>query len=316
MFRLSWDIKIGEYRVKTLKGLKITTSVLNLADTATIEFPGQYMRNWVKVEDKIHVGDAVCIRLGYDDRLETEFTGYLKRISRDNNSLVLECEDALYLLDRSVEDKEYKTVSIRELLTEILHQVDPAFEVSCDFDFTYDKMVVFKSTALDVLKKVHEDTKANIWFEGKTLHVHPVYQERTGEEAVIYDTEINVQSNELKWKDERDRKVMVEVRYQNAKGESKKKEYGSNGGEKKIRYINASSEEDLKAAAENEYNLWNYSGYEGSFTGWLVPVVKAGGSVRLRDKDRPEGVYYVTGVEIEFGQSGAKRKVTLGRRLG
>lgn len=57
----------------------------------------------------------------------------------------------------------------------------------------------------------------------KTLHVHPVYQEQAGEEPVIYDTEINVQSNDLKWKDERDRKVMVEVRYQNAKGESKKK---------------------------------------------------------------------------------------------
>ena len=73
---------------------------------------------------------------------------------------------------------------------------------------------------------------------------------------------------------------------------------------------------DLKKAAENEYNLWNYSGYEGNLTGWLVPVVKAGGSVRLRDKERPEGVYYVTGVEIEFGQNGAKRKVTLGRKLG
>jgi hypothetical protein len=34
------------------------------------------------------------------------------------------------------------------------------------------------------------------------------------------------------------------------------------------------------------------------------------------DKERPEGVYYVTGVEIEFGQNGAKRKVTLGRKLG
>lgn len=315
MFRLSWDIKIGDYRVKTLKGLKITTSVLNLADTATIEFPGQYLRNWVKVEDKIHVGDAVCIRLGYDDRLETEFTGYLKRISRDNNSLVLECEDALYLLDKSVEDKEYKTVSIRELLTEILHQVDPAFEVSCDFDFTYDKMVVFKSTALDVLKKVHEDTKANIWFEGKTLHVHPVYQEQAGEEAVIYDTEINVQSNELKWKDERDRKVMVEVKYVKPNGELRKENYGVDGGAKITKYVGVSDEQSLTKSAENEYKLWNYSGYEGSFTGWLVPVVKAGGCVRLRDKERPEGVYYVTGVEIEFGQSGAKRKVTLGRRL-
>lgn len=70
-------------------------------------------------------------------------------------------------------------------------------------------------------------------------------------------------------------------------------------------------------AAENEYKLWNYSGYEGSVTGWLVPVVRAGGSVRLRDKERGEdGTYYVTGVEIEFGQNGAKRKVTLGRKLG
>lgn len=315
MFRLSWDIKIGDYRVKTLKGLKITTSVLNLADTATIEFPGQYLRNWVKVEDKIHVGDAVCIRLGYDDRLETEFTGYLKRISRDNNSLVLECEDALFLLDKSVEDREYKTVPIRELLTDILHQVDAEFDVDCDFDFTYDKMVVFKSTALDVLKKVHEDTKANIWFEGKTLHVHPVYQERTGEEPVIYDTEINVQSNELKWKDERDRKVMVEVNYTSPNGKLLKENYGVGGGDKITKYVGVSDESSLAKSAENEYKLWNYSGYEGSFTGWLVPVVKAGGSVRLRDKERPEGVYYVTGVEIEFGQSGAKRKVTLGRRL-
>ena len=315
MFRLSWDIKIGDYRVKTLKGLKITTSVLNLADTATIEFPGQYLRNWVKVEDKIHVGDAVCIRLGYDDRLETEFTGYLKRISRDNNTLVLECEDALFLLDRSVEDREYKTVPIRELLTDILHQVDAEFDVDCDFDFTYDKMVVFKSTALDVLKKVHEDTKANIWFEGKTLHVHPVYQVSSGEEPVIYDTEVNVQKNELKWKDKADKKVMVEVKYVNPNGELTKENYGVDGGTKITKYVGMTEKSSLMKSAENEYNLWNYSGYEGSFTGWLVPVVKAGGCVRLRDKGRPEGKYYVTGVEIEFGQSGAKRKVTLGRQI-
>ena len=81
------------------------------------------------------------------------------------------------------------------------------------------------------------------------------------------------------------------------------------------KYVPSGSENDLKRAAENEYNLWNYSGFEGSLTGWLVPRVRAGWSVRLRDKEMPEGVYFVTGVEIEFGQSGAKRKVTLGRRL-
>ena len=120
----------------------------------------------------------------------------------------------------------------------------------------------------------------------------------------------------MKWKDQSDRKIQIEVAYTNAKGEISKQQYGVSGGEKVTRYVDASSEDDLKKAAENEYNLWNYSGYEGNLTGWLVPIVKAGGSVRLRDKERPEGTYYVTGVEIEFGQSGAKRKVTLGRKLG
>ena len=315
MYRLSWHITIGKYRVQTLKEVKIKTSVLNLSDTATIEMPGQYLNTWKKIEDKVKAGDAVTIQLGYDDDLETEFTGYLKRISRDNDSLVLECEDALYLMDKTVKDVEYKSIKVKTLLENILKQVDPGMKVECDYDFTYDKMVVFKSTALDVLKKIHSDTKANIWFEGKTLHVHPVYQKQEGEETVIYDTEKNVQSNELKWKDEKDRKVMIEVTYTNAKGEKKKKEFGVAGGEKITRPVSAGSESDLKRAAENEYKLWNYSGFEGSLTGWLVPVVKAGGSVRLRDKERPEGTYYVTGVDIEFGQSGAKRKVTLGRKL-
>lgn len=317
MYLLNWDIAIGAYKVKTLTEVKITTSVLNLSDTATITMPGQYLNTWRKIEDKVHVGDAVTIKLGYDNDLETEFTGYLKRISRDNNALVLECEDALWLTNRAVADMEYKSISLKELLTGILMQVDPEMTVECDYDFTYEKMVVFKSTALDVLKKVHEDTKANIWFEGKTLHVHPVYQQMKGDKPVIYDTEVNVQSNELKWKGATDRKVMVEVKYVKPNGELSKQEYGVNGGEKVTRYVEASNEEDLKKAAENEYNLWNYSGYEGSLTGWLVPVVKAGRSVRLRDKKRPEeGVYYVTGVEIEFGRNGAKRKVTLGRKLG
>lgn len=320
MYLLTWDIKIGEYRVQTLKSVKVTTSVLNLSDTAVIKMPGQYWNVWRKIEGQVKVGDAVEIKLGYDGDNKTVFNGYLKRISRDNNSLVLECEDALYLLNKTVSDKEYKAIPIRTILTELLQQVDNSLSLDCTYDYTPDKMVIFKQTALDVLKKIQEETKANIWFDNKILHIRPVYDipasEKAGAKAVIYDTRINVQSNELKWKDQADRKVEIEVVYNKPDGTPKKETYGSSGGEKVTKYIDSSSDEDMKKAAENEYNLWNYSGFEGSFTGWLLPEVKAGGSVRLRDIDRPEGKYYVTGVEIEFGQNGAKRKVILGRKLG
>lgn len=316
MYLLTWHITIGKYRLQTLKGLKIITSVLNLSDTAEIELPGQYLNTWNKIEDKITVGDPVIIKLGYDNNNETEFNGYLKRISRDNNSLKLECEDALFLLEKTIADKEYKAVSLKTLLTDVLKQVDEEITVESDYEFSFDKFVIFKSTALDVVKKIQEETKANIWFDNKVLHIRPVYADNVQKKAVIFDTRINVQKNELKWKDERDKKIQIEVIFKQKDGKQKKQTYGVKGGQKVTKYVSSGSEADMKRAAENEYNLWNYSGFEGSFTGWLIPIVRAGDSVRLRDIDKPEGKYYVTGVEIEFGQSGAKRKIALGRRLG
>ncbi len=316
MYLLTWDIKIGTYKVATLKGVKITTSVLNLSDTAVIEFPGQYLNTWKRIEDKVRVGDPVEIRLGYDNDVETEFTGYLKRISRDNNSLKLECEDSLYLLNKSVADREYKKTNIQNLLSDICTQADPQITIECDYDYTVEKMVVFHQSALDVVKKIQEETKAHIYFVGKTLHLHPVYSVQQGDTPVIYDTQINVQKNELKWVDRSDKKVQIEVVYNKPNGETLKETYGNTGGEKIKKYVSGSNPTEMKTVAENEYNLWNYSGFEGSMTGWLLPRVKAGGSVRLRDVDKPEGRYYVTGVEVEFGTNGAKRKVTLGRKLG
>lgn len=315
MYSLTWEITIGDYRVQTVKAVKITTSVLNLSDIGTIEMPGQYLNSWKKIEDKVSVGDPVEIKIGYDNDNQKEFNGYLKRISRDNNSLILECEDALYLLNKTISDKEYKAVSLKTLLDDVLKQVDPNFTVDSQYDYTMDKMVVFHQTALDVLKKVHEETKANIWFEDKTLFIREVYYDNAEDKGVIFDTRINVQSNELKWIDKADKKVEIEVVFNKPDGVPIKRTYGNSGGEKITRYVNGSNDKDMQRAAESEYDLWNYSGFEGNFTGWLIPVVRAGGSVRLRDVEKPEGKYYVTGVEIEFGQSGGKRKITLGRKL-
>ena len=316
MYCLTWDIKIGKYSLKTLKEVKITTSVLNLSDTATITLPGKYLNAWVEIEDKVQVKDRVEIKLGYDDKNETEFTGYVKRISRDNNSLVIECDDAFCLLEKTLKNAEYKSITLKDLLRKMLEQVDPALKVECDYDFTYDKMVIFHQTALDILKKVHEDTKANIWFEENTLHIHPCYQKPKGEVSIIYDTKVNVQSNELKWKKLSDKKISVEVIFVDNKGKRQSRVFGSKDGTKITKYVESSSESDLQKAAESEYGVWNYEGFEGNLTGWLIPNTKAGDSILLRDRDRKhEGIYYVTGVDIEFGQSGAKRKVSLGRKF-
>lgn len=316
MYLLNWDIRIGKYKAKTMKEVKIKTSVLNLSDTATITLPGKCLNSGKTIEDKVKVGDEVEIKLGYNEDLQTEFKGYLKRLSRQDNAIVLECEDALYLLNKEVESREYKNITVKALLFAMLRQVDRSFTLQCDYDFTYDKFVVFHQTALDVLKKVHDECKANIWFEGNVLHVRPVYVDGSGERPIIYDTMVNVQAIDLKWVDKADRKVDVEVVFSQPDGKTKKVKYGNNGGNTIRKYIKTDDDYSMKLAAESEFRLWNYNGYEGSFTAWLIPRSSAGGTVLLRDEDKEDGLYYVTAVDVEFGSNGAKRKVQLGRRIG
>lgn len=316
MLKMCFDIVIGNYRLKMVAAVKVKHSVEQLSDTAEIVLPAMVEGSALMVEEKLNVGDAVSIMLGYDDSLQTEFKGYLKAIRTDGGNLTLECEDAIYLFDQKVKDGEYKSITMKALLEKVVQQVDPAITVQTEFDFKWDKFTIYHATARDVLKKVQDETKANIWFDGQTLHVQPQYAQASGR-TVVFDFERNIETSSLKYRKASDRKVEVTVELTMPDGAKKEVKYGSTGGKSVKRVASGVSETQAKKMAENEYNLWCFDGYEGSFTGWLVPYVQPGDSVRLRDTDYPtkEGVYYVTGTEISFSNDGGKRTVKLGRRM-
>jgi len=73
----------------------------------------------------------------------------------------------------------------------------------------------------------------------------------------------------------------------------------------------------MKARGELEVKRRTFDGYEGSITGWLIPMCRPADSVTLRDKDYPykDGTYFVTSVTTEFSKEGGKRKIDLGFRL-
>lgn len=322
LYHMEYDIQIGSYRVNTLQSVKVTRSVEQLSDNAVISLPGALLNVALEVESKVHVGDPVTIRLGYKQTgLETEFEGYLKAINTDNTGLVLECEDALYMWRTPVKNEELKTISLRGLLEKVCHQVNQAkgthYTIKCDYSYTYSKFVFSHATALDVLKKIQEETKANIYFDGSVLHIHPQYSETTGNK-VIYDYSINVCASDLKYVKVADKNVKVVIEMTNANGKKIKKEAGVDGGITITRGVTATETTDLQKVAENEYNLWCYDGYEGSLTGWLVPYCQPTDKVEIRDSAYPEktGTYYVVATDVEFSSSGGRRIVTLGRKIG
>ena len=320
MLRMDFDITVGNYRLRMVDAVKVRHSVEQLSDTATVTLPAMVEGKALQVEEKLRDYPSenvpVVIQLGYDGRLETEFEGYLKTVATDGGNLTLECEDAIYLFDRKVDDVELTGISMKALLEKVVRQIDPSYKVETEFEFTWDKFVFYHATARDVLKKVQDETKANIYFKGKTLYVRPQYAQAS-DKTVVFDFSRNIESSSLKYRKAADKKVEVTVELTNAEGKKKTVKYGADGGKTIKRVGHGVSEAEAKKIAENEYNLWCYDGYEGSFTGWLVPYVEPGDAVKILDSYYPtkQGAYYVTGTEISFSKEGGKRTVSLGRKL-
>ena len=128
---------------------------------------------------------------------------------------------------------------------------------------------------------------------------------------------MNVVSANLQYKKASDQKLKVEIEYKTPKGETKKESIGVDGGKVIKKVINTNDVASLRKVAESEYNLWCYDGYEGDLTGWLIPFCQPTDKVEIIDKSKQykNGTYYVIATDVEFSESGGRRKVTLGRKV-
>lgn len=312
---MSWHITIGGYKLLLLDSAEVHSSVDLLADTATIKLPASNLNKQLDVEKKLKLGDQVLIELGYDDKLEVEFEGYLQRISTDDGGIILYCEDGLWLTRKPIADKALKASSVKQIAEYVASEIG-GITVVCDYNFTYDKFVISRATGYDVLKKLQEETKANIYMKGTELHIHPAYIERFGE--VEYDFARNIEKSDLTYKRADERVFEIEVEGIGSDGKRVSVLVGASGGDRRsIKLYGVSYTSSLKARGEEELKRLSYDGYEGSITCWLRPVCKPGYTATIIDVEYPEkeGGYYVVAVTTSIQQAGGIRKVQLGKRL-
>jgi len=313
---MSWKVIIGAYQLGMIESVEVVHSVELLSDTATITLPSAAFNKAFEINDKIKRGDAVKIELGYDDKLVTEFEGFLEQEpNTDNGSLVLRCEDGLFQYRKSLDNIVLKSCSVSDVLNHVNKSIG-GFTLKCDYDFKYDKFVINNATGYDVLKKIQEEAKPNIYLKENVLHVHPQYSEIFGK--ANYDFSKNIETVDLKYKKAEDRKFMVTVESKGTDGKLIKEEYGTTGGDKL--HLNVSGITDrasLKKIATEALQSKTYTGYEGTFTGWLVPYCDSGYQVKIVDQDYEykTGTYYVLEVKTNFSKDGGVRTVKIGKKL-
>jgi len=316
---MAFHITIGSHRLTMVESVTVARSVENLADTATITLPGAVAGRALEIESKVAPGDAVCVRFGYDaagEELPVEFEGYVESVATDDGSITVRCEDELYNFRRDLRDGVMTGVSVGELMRHVCAELG-GFEVACDYDFRYDRFTIYNATGFDVLRKVQQETRANIYLRGRVLHIHPQYAEigRT----VVYDFARNIEKSELRYVDASKRKLLCTIEGTDAAGRAVKVTKGTPGGDRFTLSIpGVSDRATLERRADEELKARAYSGYEGTITGWLVPRVEPADLVEIRDADYEykTGRYYAVAVERSFSEQGGECRVTLGKRIG
>ena len=318
MFNMSFDIQVGKYKLGLLSSVEVHKSVDLLAGTCTIVLPGAVHNKTLNIEDQIQRGDPVTVKFGYDDITgnRPEFEGYLQEIATDDGSITLKCEDGIYLTRKSVKDVVLTAVNLKKIAEYICGEIGGTLSVNCTYDFRYDKFIINKATGFNVLQKLQEETKANIYVKDNVLHIHPAYIEKFG--TVRYDFARNIEKSDLQYRRAEDRKYQVEVEGIDATGKRVSVTVGTTDGDRRsLKVYGVFDKEMLKKRGEEELKYLVFEGYEGSITTWLIPFVEPGYSAIIKDAEYEykDGTYYVTSVTTTFSESGGVRKVELGRKL-
>jgi len=316
MYTMAYDITVGGCKVGMLDSVEIHKSVELLADTATITLPGAQYNEVLEVEDKIRRGDAVSVKIGYEESgLVEEFRGWLQRIGTDGGKITLTCEDDLFTFRKELANEVLQNVTLTSLLEKVISGIGADYKVECSYEWTYTKFVINAATGYDVLKKVQEECGADIYLQDGVLHIHPP-GEVVGEER-LYDFSVNVENVDLVYRKAEDKKIKVVVKALMPDGTVKELETGSTGGDKVEVKCPTSDEASMKARGELEVKRRSFDGYDGSIETWLIPECKPGDTATLRDREYPEkdGTYFVRSVTTTFGKDGGRRKIELGFRL-
>lgn len=317
MFTLCSKITVGGKQFGGVHEVRVERSIYKIGAKAIVKVPVTAV---LKQKDKpvtevetareIKVGDPVEIQLGYDNIYNLEFRGYVRQINLCS-PVEIECEDAFFLTrSRSV------TLQGRTTLEEVLRK--------CGLEIGYATTLTIAAFQADnkpvawVLGKLKSDYGLALFFDidGKVYACEPF---KVVGESVKYTLRENViKDDDLKYHRAEDVKLKIKAICIYRDGEQIEATIGaSDGTEKTIYFYDVESEKELAALADAELKRHSYDGYSGKIETFLYPVAMHCMLADIEDKKYEErsGRYFIEGVTVTYGRSGARRSVEIGIKL-
>lgn len=318
MYTLCCDIKIGTASFHSVNEVTIKRSIHDLGASAVIKVPITALVRqsgqpdaYVETRQQINIGDKVEIRLGYDNKLENEFTGYVRQVN-SKLPLEIECEDEYFVTRRGAQNFSKKSTTLKECLDTML----PGIRQATCAELTLKNFSVKNESGAWVLAKLKKDYGLNIYFDvDGQLHAEKYFDGQQPPKTK-YRLRYNViKDTDLKYQMAGDTKYSVKAICFLKNGSTLEGKIGEEEGEQKtFYYYNVNDQNELKELARQEYKKLVASSYKGKIETFLAPYCQPGMAAAIEDPKFEErnGEYFVESTEVKFGTSGARRTVGIG----
>lgn len=304
--------------------IEIELDIFKINSTCKIKIPtigrlssnGVYALNSVQTAREFERGDRITVWLGYNGKLDQEFTGFIYRINY-TSPLEIECEGYEFQLRKVLETKTWRKTTIIEVLKYLTAGTDIILSPNIQ-DIEFDKFVVpAGSSALQELQKLKEETLLEAYFDGNVLYMGMAYAVTNG--TVKYRLGWNtIKDNDLKYRNADDVQVKVKAIYLKPDGQKVEVSVGDPDGKVEvIKSKTISGEAALKGFAQSMLQKFKYSGYEGKITAFLWPFAKPTMAGQLDDPKYNErkGTYYITSTKVKADRNGGRRTTSFTIKL-
>lgn len=291
----------GKVVIDRISAAEISKTVEVLGDMATVTIAKRYGNSSGGLTEYIAVGDRARLELGYNGEYAVEFEGYIREIE-SGFPMKLHLDDETFFLRQNSFVKSWKEVTLRQ----VLEYIAPGYEIDCH-EASLGKFQIDNKSTLSVIRMIKEHYGFYTAIRGNKIVCKFRYEIADAKQMHVYDFAKNVKRNTLKYKRKEDKKVRIKAISYNRDGKRVTQTVGSEdryAGIRTLSYTNK-TEKELRELALAEYKRLRFDGFEGSVTGFGVPRIHAGDTVKLISDREPErnGVYMVESVTVRYGNA-------------
>jgi hypothetical protein len=325
LYKFSSLIEIGELKLTFLNELEIRSTWKEMTDTAIIRIPKKVLvkgRDLTQkpIADVVKTGQKVVIRIGYNNKLNTHFVGYVSRSPIPSIPVEVRCEDEMWVLKRTqVKQKVFANGHLKDLLSYIV----PGYKfdvLDTKLGANYSCLNEAEGTAAEALKKVESTFGLKAFFRLVPDATHPdgatpvlvigkIYSSNdlTTVKPVKYKLRENTKADSLKYRFAEDNPIQIKGICKVPDGKDLKYTYPpylKDGSSSTRTYIGVSQSE-LEAHVKADFIKANVSRYEGDITGFAVPFVRHGMVANIIDNfyEKRNVEYFVDQVVTRVSKS-------------